>query len=64
VPELDVFRTTRTGQIVPGDEWFRVITEKLKEASEYLILVTPNSVARPWMWFEAGAGWMSAHATL
>jgi hypothetical protein len=64
VPECEVFRTSRTGQIIPGDEWFRVITENLRQAASYLILVTPNSVTRPWMWFEAGAGWMSARPVI
>ena len=64
VPDCEVFRTSRTGQIIPGDEWFRVITDNLRQAASYLILVTPNSVARPWMWFEAGAGWMSARPVI
>ena len=64
VPGSDVFRTSRTGQIMPGDEWFRVITDNLKAAERYVVLLTPNSIARPWMWFEAGAGWMSGRQVL
>src|SRR5689334_8438821 len=64
VPASIVFRTSRTGQIMPGEEWFKVITTHLRESDEYLILLTPNSIARPWMWFEAGAGWMSGRRVL
>ena len=60
VTGVEVFRTSRTGQILPGDEWFGVVTEHLRKADEFLVLVTPNSVSRPWMWFEAGAAWMTS----
>ena len=55
---VDVFRTTRTGQIAAGKEWLREIRKHLESADRFLVLLTPWSLDRPWIWFEAGAAWM------
>lgn len=55
---IDVFRTTRTGQIPGGREWLGVIRNHLLSADRFLILLTPASIRRPWIWFEAGAIWV------
>lgn len=59
IPGVEVFRTTRVGQIRPGREWASVVQEHLRLASHFLILLTPTSIARPWVLFEAGAAWMA-----
>jgi hypothetical protein len=56
---LEVFRTSRPGQIGPGVEWAAEVKERLREATLFLILLTPSSVSRPWVLFETGAAWMA-----
>lgn len=58
IPGIDVFRTTRTGQIAGGREWLQEIRRHLLSSDRFLILLTPASTARPWIWFETGAIWI------
>lgn len=60
IPGVDVFRTSRVGQIRPGAEWADVVKSNLRDASLFLIVLTPTSVERPWVLFEVGAAWMAA----
>jgi hypothetical protein len=46
-------QTGRAG-IDYGEDWFSKITRTLSEASDVVALLTPNSVDRPWILFEAG----------
>jgi hypothetical protein len=59
IPSIDVFRTTRVGQIQAGSEWFNIIAEQLRQADCFLILLTEASINRPWICFETGAAWFS-----
>lgn len=59
VPDCDVFRTTRIGQIPSGIPWFQHVTSRLAGASRYVVLLTPISQTRPWVSFETGAAWMT-----
>lgn len=43
------------GSIAPGENWFRWIVEQVREADVAIILLTPNSVMKPWILWEAGA---------
>jgi len=56
-PELDFFLASVPGQITPGRPWVDDILRRLREADAYVTLLTPVSVQRPWVWFEAGAAW-------
>jgi hypothetical protein len=56
-PSLEVFRTTRVDQIPSGRAWFEHITAHLRAATQYVVLLTPNSQSRPWVCFEAGGAW-------
>jgi hypothetical protein len=58
IPGLEVFRTTRVEQIPAGKAWFEVVADHLRSADRVLVLLTPTSVDRPWINFEAGAGWI------
>lgn len=58
---IDVFRTTRVGQIKAGTEWFNFITKQLRQADCFLILLTEGSMSRPWICFETGAAWFGGH---
>jgi hypothetical protein len=57
VPGTQVFRASRVGQIAGGREWFDVVTHHLKESALYVILLSGNSVEKPWLSFETGAAW-------
>ncbi|MGB7722248.1 MAG: toll/interleukin-1 receptor domain-containing protein, partial [Bryobacteraceae bacterium] len=46
-------QTGRAG-IDYGEDWFSKITKVLTDASDVVALLTPNSVGRPWILFEAG----------
>lgn len=43
------------GGIKPGDDWFHWIGRQVQEARAALILLTPASVQKPWVLWEAGA---------
>ena len=58
IPGVAIFRTTRTGSIAAGKEWLREIGRHLKSADRFLVLLTPWSLKRPWIWFEGGAAWI------
>ena len=59
-----VFMASKPGDIRPGDEWLGAVQAELRDADAYLVLLTPNSVERPWVWFETGAAWMSERKLL
>jgi hypothetical protein len=42
------------GGIGYGDEWFKALMAKLAQATDVVCLLTPRSVERPWILFEAG----------
>jgi TIR domain len=56
---VSVFVASRPGDIRADQEWPSAIQAELRHADAYLVLLTPNSTDRPWVWFEAGAAWMS-----
>jgi hypothetical protein len=39
-----------------GEEWFKWIRASVERARQIVALITPNSVGRPWILFEAGLG--------
>ncbi|SRR5579871_239163 len=54
---IQTFRSSdKTGKagIDYGEDWFSKITKTLADASDVVALLTPNSVDRPWILFEAG----------
>ena len=46
----------QSGGIPYGQEWFSWICERVDRASCIVALLTPSSIARPWILFEAGLG--------
>jgi len=58
-PELHIFVASRAGDIPTGKDWLDAIEGELKKADAYLLLLTPSSVGRPWLWYESGAAWMA-----
>jgi tetratricopeptide (TPR) repeat protein len=43
------------GGIKSGEDWFQWIVERVKECNFSLILITPSSLNKPWILWEAGA---------
>jgi tetratricopeptide (TPR) repeat protein len=46
---------TMEGSIRSGQDWFQWIVDRVKECDFALILITPTSVHKPWIIWEAGA---------
>jgi hypothetical protein len=45
-----------TRGLMPGEEWFERIHVRLREAEAVWVLATPQSITRPWIYWEAGTG--------
>jgi len=58
-PDVRTFVASRAGDIRADTEWLRSVEKALREAEAYVILLTANSVQRPWVSFETGAAWFS-----
>ena len=46
------------GAIGVGRDWLTDVEQKLTKARAILVIVTPISIERPWLWFEIGATWL------
>ena len=55
---IEVFVSSDEHSISLGQKWLDNITEALKSCAIEIILCSPNSIKRPWINFEAGAGWV------
>lgn len=55
---VDVFVSSDTLSISAGANWLASIDAALREACIELIICSKASIKRPWINFEAGAGWM------
>jgi TIR domain len=54
---VKVFASSIPGTVQPGADWLRSIRENLDAAAAVVVLITPVSINRPWIWFEVGASW-------
>src|SRR2546427_10069321 len=54
-----VFLSADDWQIHAGEVWLDRIKQELAEATVVLLLLSPASVGRPWVNFEAGAAWLA-----
>ena len=54
---VELFGSSETATISLGANWLNRVTSGLRSAQAMLIFCSPASVARPWINFEAGAGW-------
>jgi len=57
--QLEVFVASKAGDIPTGADWLDAIEAALRQADTYVLLLTPRSVERLWLWYESGAAWMS-----
>lgn len=55
---LEVFVSSDEGSIAMGQKWLNDITEGLQKCAVEIIICSPKSIQRPWINFEAGAGWI------
>jgi hypothetical protein len=55
---LCLFVSSDATSIRTGKEWFLQIKGALQKADAIIVLCSPKSVYRPWICFEAGAGWI------
>ena len=54
---VEVFVSSEPGAIRAGEKWLNAVETKLINGTIYLVLLTPQSVTRPWLWFETGSVW-------
>jgi TIR domain len=54
---VDVYASSVPGVVRPGQDWLASVSASLTAASAVVVVVTPVSVNRPWIWFEVGASW-------
>jgi len=52
-----VFSSSAVGAIQAGDDWLNQIERQLSVADALVVLLTPLSLERWWLWFEVGAVW-------
>ncbi|MCK9183678.1 MAG: toll/interleukin-1 receptor domain-containing protein [Fibrobacteraceae bacterium] len=55
---IEVFVSSDEHSITLGQKWLNNITDSLKNCSVEIVLCSPKSIIRPWINFEAGAGWI------
>lgn len=56
--KCEVFVSSDSDDIVPGDKWLNELDQALTDAGLFLVLCSPRSVRRPWVNFETGCGWI------
>jgi len=54
---VTVFTSSVPGVVRPGADWLQAIRVNLDKAHAVIVLITPVSINRPWIWFEVGASW-------
>src|SRR5438874_13773869 len=55
----NIFLSADNWQVRAGEDWFERVREELDRARVVVLLLSPNSISRPWINFEAGAGWLA-----
>ena len=55
---INVFASSHEESIKLGDDWLGTIKKSMKDCKLIIIICSPISIARPWINFEAGAGWV------
>ncbi len=56
--KIKVFVSSIPGTISPGSDWFDKILGNLTGNNAFIVLVTPYSEKRPFVWFEIGFSWL------
>jgi TIR domain len=58
-PGVRTFVASKAGDIPTGADWLDEIHTNLRAAETYIVLLTPRSIERHWVWYESGAAWQS-----
>ncbi len=56
--KVNVFVSSIPGTISPGSDWLGKIIGNLTENNAFIVLVSPYSEKRPFVWFEIGFSWL------
>jgi TIR domain-containing protein len=64
VLKAPVFISADEWQIYAGEIWLDRIKAELKGASVVLLMLSKESVSRPWINFEAGGAWLNSKAII
>ncbi len=56
--QCDVFVSSDSEDIPPGAKWLEKIGGAMASARVLILIASPTSIARPWINFEAGCGWI------
>jgi len=55
---IKVFASSHDESLQLGDNWMETIKTSMKNCELVIIMCSPLSITRPWINFEAGAGWI------
>jgi hypothetical protein len=55
---INVFASSHEESIRLGDNWFGAIKKSMDDCQVLIVICSPISITRPWINFEAGAGWV------
>lgn len=55
---INVFASSHEESLKLGDDWMSTIKMSMKDCKLIIVLCSPLSITRPWINFEAGAGWI------
>lgn len=55
----EIFVSSDPWMVFAGDDWLQRIRDELRSCAVVVLLLSPNSVTRPWVNFEAGAAWLA-----
>jgi hypothetical protein len=64
VLEVRAFVSCDKWAMFAGDQWLERIKEALKRAQVVVLMLSRESVVRPWVNFEAGAAWLQGTAVI
>ena len=56
---MGVFLSADQAAIYAGEDWMKRILDELESTEILVSLLSPTSIERPWINFEAGAAWMN-----
>jgi len=64
VDKKKIFLSADQWQIFAGEVWLDRIRQELESTKVVILLLSPRSVKRPWVNFEAGAAWLTKKALI